>query len=79
MDDTWKMLSGVPPYGASSNIQDEEEPHEEGGLRHHLQHRGGANDVDLVASSLQIDTREHLGQNLWFKGFLGNSKLPFAL
>jgi hypothetical protein len=40
---------------------------------------GGANDVDLAVSSLQIDTREHLGQDLWGKGFPDNNKLPFAL
>ena len=79
LNDAWKMFPGVPPRGASSNIQKEKKPHEEGGLRHHLQHRGGANDVDLVASSLQIDTREHPSRDLWGKGFPDNSKLPFAL
>jgi hypothetical protein len=32
-----------------------------------------------VASSLQIDTREHPGRDLWGKRFPGNSKLAFAL
>ena len=78
-DDAWKTLPGVPPCGASSNIQEEEEPCEEGGSHHVLQCQGGANSVASVASSIRIDTREDLGQDLWGKGFPSNSKLPFAL
>jgi hypothetical protein len=56
MDDSWKTLLGVPPCGASSNIQEEEEPHEEDGSRHLLWHGGGMYGVDSTALSLQIDT-----------------------
>jgi hypothetical protein len=78
-DDAWKMLSVVPSCGASSNIQEEEKPHEEDGSCHLLRHQGGANDVDSAVLSLQIDIRGHLGQDLWGKGFPSNSKQPFAL
>ena len=48
-DDTWKMPQGVPPHGASSNIQEEEEPYEEASPRHLLQRWGGANGDESVA------------------------------
>ena len=78
MGDAWKTLLRVPPRGASFDIQ-EEEPHEKGDLCHLLRHRGGVNGVDSMASSHQIDTREHPGRDLWDKGFPDNSKMPFAL
>jgi hypothetical protein len=78
-NDAWKTPQGVPPRGASSNIQEEKEPQEEDGPHHLLRRWGGANDVDSMASSLRIDTREHPGRDLWGERFPGNSRTPFAL
>ena len=64
MDDTQKMPWAGLPHGASSNIQQEEEPCEEDSSRHLLWCRGGANGDDSVAPSLQINTREYLGRDL---------------